>query len=383
MNNNIESSCCGILLVDDILDVGGKERQLLTALKVLKNYDIEVHLALLKGSGVLGEKAVNLADGHLLCRRTKPLSISTVRELRKYIIDNDVKLVHCNGVIDAFHVELATIGLDVRLVCTVHGFEKGFHLFVHKLLLSRFDAVIAVSSSFLNSMKKLGYSSKLFRVIPNSYSTDFIKPEIQSGITNSPLKAVMVSRFDWSKDQITVVQALKKLKESGFAIVLDLIGSGEEKYLKPVRERVSSLDLEDSVNFLGVVDNLSELLSSYDLMIMSSRAESFGIALVEGMAAGLPVIASDILPFREITDNGAYAFLFKTGDSDDLSRKLVELVSSEEKLIEMSDLARKRALIFSPDEFGLRTIQLYKELLGSDGHHILLRSDEIKDDSDV
>lgn len=379
MNNNRAKSCCRILLVDDILDIGGKERQLLTALEVLKDYHIEVHLALLKGRGVLGEKAVNLADGHLICSREKPFSLSTIRELRRYIKKNDVKLVHCNGVIDAFHVALAVMGLDVKLVCTVHGFEKGIHLFVHRLILSRFDAVIAVSSSFLTGIRKLGYRSKLFRVIPNSYSTDFISQDIHPGITNSPPKSVMVSRFDWSKDQITVVQALKKLKESGFPIVLDLIGSGEKKYLEPVREQVSLLDMEDSVNFMGVVDNLSELLSSYDLMIMSSRAESFGIALVEGMAAGLPVIASDILPFREITDNGVYGILFRTGDSDDLSRKLVELVSSRKRLREMSDLAAKRASSFSPEEFGLKTIELYEELLGSDGQHMKLRSDGIKD----
>lgn len=355
-----------ILLVDDILDVGGKERQFLTALEVLQKYDIDIHVALLKGKGVLGDRAIGLADGYMVCNRKHPLSLRTIRRIRKYVVQNKIDLIHCNGVIDSLHVYLAAKDLTVKLVCTVHGYEKGLHLRVHKHILSRYDAVVAVSKPFLGDIIKQGYRSNLFRVIPNSYSTEFISTELPSTNHEKNLRMVMVSRFDWSKDHTTVLRALKKLKEAGFGIELDFIGGGEEKYIRPVRETVSSLDLEDSVCFLGVVGNLSELLDGYDLMVMSSRAESFGIVLVEGMASGLPIVASDIDPFREITDEGRYGLLFRTGDHGDLADRITGLAESIEKRKEMSELSIERAADYSPETYGERTIGLYREVLDSE-----------------
>lgn len=354
-----------VLITDDALDTGGKERQILTSLRLFHDDpSVHMHLALLRESGVMGDRAFDYADDVMVCGRRNPISIKTVRMLKEYIRKHGIELIHCNGVIDAFHVFLATFDLDLKRVCTIHGYEKGKHLLVHKHVLSRFDAVIAVSESFLKDIKKDGYRARCFRVIPNSYSIDFIDFIDLQRQDSELLKLVMVSRFDWSKDHITILESMKMLKERGYHVHLDLIGSGKTEYTDSAKKWIVQLDLEEMVSLKGSVEVTPELLFGYDVMVMSSIAESFGIAIVEGMVTGLPVVVSDIPPFREITDNGKYGLLFGTGDPEDLSSKIEQLYESRDLRDQLASLARQRADYYSPEAFSNRTMALYRDVLG-------------------
>jgi glycosyltransferase involved in cell wall biosynthesis len=353
-----------VLLVDDTLDIGGKERQTVVALKCLTGLGIETHMGFLSSPGKLGGEAVALADGHAVFGRRNPLSPSAVRALKDYVVSREIDLVHCNGVVDSLHAFLACRNLDVRLVCTVHGYEHGMHLAVHRYVLSRFHAVVAVSNAFLEDLRKAGYGSGLFRVIPNSHSGSAPpSPVHRESRPGEPLKMVMISRFDWSKDQLTAARALELLRAQGTDARLDFVGSGTERYISPVEDFVCENELEDRVRLRGEIRDLPAILPDYDLMVMSSSAESFGIALVEGMAWGLPVVASDIPPFREITSEGRFGLHFRTGDHADLARILETLASDPGRLDELSGLALERAADYSPEAFGNRTLSLYEELL--------------------
>jgi len=356
-----------VLLVDDLLDIGGKERQMLTAVKALRSRGVEVHLGLLSKPGTLGAEAAMLADSHVVFGRKHPFSPGAIHRLRKYIRENHIDIVHCNGVVDSFYVYLASKGIRVKCVCTVHGYEKNLYLTVHKWVLARFDAVIAVSSSFLRDMKKSGYTSPAFRVIHNSISNDYQPIERQHEHTRSTTtKAVMVSRFDWSKDQMTVAKAMTVLKEREVDISLDFIGAGPDEYMSPVREFTTSHGLQGMIQFLGEIDDLTRILPAYDLMVMSSNAESFGIALVEGMASGLPVVASDIPSFREITSDSRFGILFEPVDDKDLADRIQALISSPTKMRELSALSLERAAEYTPDRFADDTLNLYYTLIGKE-----------------
>jgi glycosyltransferase involved in cell wall biosynthesis len=356
-----------VLLVDDLLDIGGKERQMLTAVKVLRSRGVEVHLGLLSKPGTLGAEAAVLADSCVIFGRKHPFSPGVIRRLRKYIRESHFDIVHCNGVIDSIYVYLASLGLPVQCVCTVHGYEKGLYLTVHRWVLARFDAVIAVSNTFLQDMKKLGYTSPIFRVINNSISDDYQPAGRQDNHAGSTtVKAVMVSRFDWSKDQMTVARAMALLMERGVDISLDFIGTGPDEYISPVREFITSHGLQEMIHFLGEINDLTRVLPAYDLIVMSSNAESFGIALVEGMASGLPVVASDIPSFREIISDTKFGMLFEPGDDEGLADRISALISSPARMRELSVLSLERAVEYSPDRFAEDTLDLYNTLTGKE-----------------
>jgi glycosyltransferase involved in cell wall biosynthesis len=356
-----------ILLVDDTLNVGGKERLVLTSLKCLPRDRMTVHLCLVAGPGALGDEAIALADGTIVCRRKSPYSPGAVRLLRRYVIDKGIDLLHCNGTVDLLHAYAATRGLSAKLVCSVHGYASGIHRLLGKFLLGRCDAVMPVSSSLLSDLRKEGYRSRLFRVVPNCYDPIFDGPVGRRPGIRGRISLVSVSRFDWFKDQLTLVRAIRILADEGKDVTLDLVGHGDPRYLDPVRSAVVSSGLSQRISFLGTRSDIPELLSGYDAFVLSSTADTFGISAVEAMARGLPVILSDIGPFREVTRDGEDGLLFATGSPESAAAAIATLCDDLDARAELAARALARSREYSPQAFAARLSDLYSSLLGGGG----------------
>jgi glycosyltransferase involved in cell wall biosynthesis len=357
-----------ILLVDDTLNVGGKERLLLTALRCLPRDRMSVHLCLTGSPGALGEEALSLADGSLVCNRGKPFSPSAAGAIRRYIDSERIDILHCNGTVDLLHAWAATRGTGAKLVCSVHGYASGVHLHLGRFLLGRCDAVLPVSDSLLSDLRRDGYRARLFAVIPNCYD-----PAFETGLPRSSpspagtLKLICVSRFDWSKDQVTLVRALRTVVDSGRDVTIDFAGSGPDEFTRPVSDAVSECAVADRVGFLGTCDDIPALLRGYDAFILSSFAESFGIAAVEAMACGLPVALSDIAPFREILRGGEDGLLFEPGSPDAAASCISTLCDDPERRALLSRRSLERSKAYSPETFASRLTGFYAGLLGRDG----------------
>ncbi len=145
---------------------------------------------------------------------------------------------------------------------------------------------------------------------------------------NEPLRLVQLSRLVYEKKgQDILLKALhgivNKFNMHGFTV--DFIGGGEsQSYLE---EMVIELGLQQYVNFIGERsrDWLFENLSSYHILIQPSRYEGFGLTILEGFAAGLPVLTSNIDGPAEIISRAPAGFLFKNGDAADCAEKLARM----------------------------------------------------------
>jgi glycosyltransferase involved in cell wall biosynthesis len=355
-----------VLFTDDSMDVGGKEKLLLSALEGLDRRRIIPSLCLLRECGVLGDTGRELAEYSSVTGRKGSFSLSTCFRIRRFIKRHKIDIVHCNGVVDAFHVFVATRGIKVKLLCSIHGYEGGLHGYVHMMILAAFDAVIAVSRSFLIDLVKAGYVAKRYYYIYNCHSNTLSKRI--TGLCNDPMRIVSVSRFDWSKDQLTVVEACKVLNDMGKHITVDFVGGGSTCYVDPVKALVVKHGLESQVRFLGSVKEIGSLLSEYDAFILSSYAESFGIAIIEAMAAGLPVIASDIPSFREITEDGEYGILFRCGDARHLAEQISMLFSNDGLYSDYVQCSLQRSQVFSRAQYCWNLEKLYYELMDCRSH---------------
>lgn len=144
-------------------------------------------------------------------------------------------------------------------------------------------------------------------------------------------KIIQVSRLEHEKKgQDVLLKAISflvnetKLKN----IELNLIGEGNSLgYLKNLAEK---LNIENHVNFLGVKKRefIYKELMNYQLLVQPSLYEGFGLTVVEGMAAKIPILVSDIDGPMEIIDNGHYGHYFRSGDVKDCSEKIVEIINS-------------------------------------------------------
>ena len=150
---------------------------------------------------------------------------------------------------------------------------------------------------------------------------------------NKVFKIVQVSRLSvHKKGQDILIKAVSRLIHKGYDIQLDFIGEGESSSV--LKELVKEEKITKNVNFLGLKDRkfIYNTLCEYDLFVQPSRQEGFGLTVAEAMAAGVPVLVSNIEGPIEITNYGEYGFLFKTEDYLDCANNIESIIVGDAKI---------------------------------------------------
>ena len=152
----------------------------------------------------------------------------------------------------------------------------------------------------------------------------------------------MVARLDPIKDQATLIRAFAEVAHEHPQAELWLIGDGERAW--QLCDLSAAQGVADRVVFWGPRSDVPELLGQMDVFAFSTtRDEGFGIALIEAMAAGLPVVASDVPACREVLDDGAAGILVPAGDHAGFARAIGTLLSSERQRAAWGGQALQRA----------------------------------------
>lgn len=169
-------------------------------------------------------------------------------------------------------------------------------------------------------------------------------------------RVLMVARLDPIKDQATLLRAFAAANHPGWQ--LQLVGEGPDR---PRLETLAAeLGLDPAQVFLGRRRDIPELLGQADLFAFSTTsAEGFGIALIEAMAAGLPVIASDVPACREVLMDGAAGELLPPGDAAAWAERLADLMSSDPECLALAHKAMANAMHYDIS----RTAQRWLDVL--------------------
>jgi len=251
---------------------------------------------------------------------------------RKVGANNPLKILKLN-------LLLMKIGADV-LHCHQHNilpllfpiFKKKSVLTIHDVgkpvcYLRHYRKIFAISRVVKDDICKRSNLQAV--LVYNGIYTERVLQKKENRLT-SIFKLIIISRLvHEKKGQHLVIEALYLLKEKGIRnIQLDIIGTGDsEQFLKDL---VLKYALSEQVNFLGYRDRkfIYACIKDYDLLIQPSIYEGFGLTVVEGMAAKVPVLVSDIDGPIEIIENGKYGFYFKKENSQSLSKSLLEIIEN-------------------------------------------------------
>lgn len=170
----------------------------------------------------------------------------------------------------------------------------------------------------------------------------------------------MVARLELHKDQPTLIRAMALLRDQGLAAELWLIGAGSHR--PQLEALIADLLLADRVHLLGSRRDIPELLAQLDLFVFSARPdEGFGIALAEAMAAGVPIVATDVGACREVLDGGRCGLLVEPGSAEALAEGIHHVLSHPAAAAQRAHAARQRALA----DFSVESMaQAYAEELG-------------------
>ena len=163
----------------------------------------------------------------------------------------------------------------------------------------------------------------------------------------------MVAGFRIEKDHETLLKALAKLSNE---YKLILVGDGHRR--KEIEDFIKLLRVEDRVTLLGVRNDVSSLLKMSDIAVLSSHWEGFGLAAVEAMAAGTPVIASNVEGLKQVVENGG--ILFEQGDDAELVQHIIEITEISQKRKNIIDSGFSKAKEYDIQQMVDQTIQTYR-----------------------
>jgi glycosyltransferase involved in cell wall biosynthesis len=177
-------------------------------------------------------------------------------------------------------------------------------------------------------------------------------------------RLVMVGRFQAPKDPVTLIRALAMLRETRFEALF--VGDGPDR--PAVEEEVQRLGLESAVQFLGERSDVPALLATADVFVLSTRSEGLPLSILEAMAAGLPVVASNVGGVPELVLDDATGLLVPPADPHALAGALERLLEDPLLGRRLGDAARLRIA----EQFDIAAVReahvsLYRRTLANRG----------------
>lgn len=210
---------------------------------------------------------------------------------------------------------------------------------------------IAISSSVAAVMEEqFGISSKRMDIVPNGvderrftgeFDRDRIRREVL-GVGSGRQVIVSVGRLAQPKNFPCLIDAFALLLGERPDLSLAIFGEGEER--QRLETRIEDLGIGQRVSLPGVVTHVPAILRSADLFVLPSAWEGFGLAAVEAMMAGLPVIVSDVDGLREMANRGAPILTFPSGDVRSLADRMKQFLDSPKLMSRLGQAAKAWAI---------------------------------------
>lgn len=357
-----------ILQICSARTIGGGEKHLIDLANGLYARGHDVFAAIRPDSGLRAELQA-LPEQNLLPLRTKgPLNILNAFNLAQFIRARKVDVIHGHIAHDyllaALSAKLAGRG---KLVITRHVlFELNS---LHSRMLRRVDRVIAVSQAVADSLHAFDPATvavihngiDLSRFTRQSGARDWLQSSIKGDVRNSSIVG-MVGHLAPIKGQEEFIRAAAIVGSQRTDVAFVIAGedksrTGENRL--HMERLIKDLGLEGRVHLLGWVDDVPRLLSALDVLISPSRSEPFGLSIVEGMACGVPIIATRSEGAREILADGVTGQLLTTGNPEELAGAIISLLYDEEKRRRFV----ARALEVVRDRFALESMVRKTELV--------------------
>lgn len=271
--------------------------------------------------------------------RSMRKSISYFFRIKKIISDHSYDAIHIHGNSHLVILELLAAFLTGCKIRIVHAHNTTCNFpFVHKLLSPIFNILCTHRIACGNDAGYFMYGKKKFVVFNNGIDTDrfAFNPEVRKEIRekyNIQEKIVIghVGMFNEAKNQLFLIDVLKKLLQKNSHYCLLFIGEGE--LMDATRKRAEDVDIADSVFFVGGTDSVPDYLSAMDMIMMPSLFEGLPLALIEEQANGLTCLVSNNIT-REVDKTGHVLFLPINMGVDDWVRsaEAVDILENREFL---------------------------------------------------
>lgn len=351
------------------LNRGGTETLLLDVMQKAQIHPFEAFLYYRKRGGVLEQDFMKTFVSTCRLIPRFPFDPIFLYGLRKNMQEKRIQIVHAQQYLDAIYAKIALLGTGIKIVQTYHGYDYG-QLAISDVMIRwiahRIDKNIFVSHTQKDYFQKeLHLPVEKVEVVYNGVNFDKLKD--RQVHNNLPLQIGTVGSFNAVRDQFTLCQFLKRLHDAKVDFDFYFVGGKNEK--EPWRydncvKYCQEQRMMDKVHFMGVRNDVPDLLAKWDAFLYSTDHDTFGIAVVEAMAAGLPVFVNDWMVMKEVTQNGEWVTLYETKNANDLYEKFLVFLQQKSSMQQQAEAnAPKVRNAYSIEHHIDALYQLYQKLL--------------------
>ncbi len=332
VGNNMEK----ILYIAVSSQTGGAPRHILDALKNAKEWGYEIRVAV-PDDGDYYPWFEEYAAG-MLNLRMKPYSFRSLLALRRYVREHGIRLVHSHGKGAGMYARpLKVLCPGIRVVHTFHGVHveqygrltRAFYCLIERSLKRLTDCFICVSQGERDEALRLGFVvKKRTRVIGNgidpeaygSVSVDRGSYLEEFGFPQDAYVIGCVARLEQIKGIGYLLGAMEKLLKKYPRCRLLLVGDGPDR--EKTESRIQEAGLAEAVQIAGFRYDVPQLLKVFDVFVSASLKEGLPYTLMEALAAGTPVVATDVTGNRDVVTHNQTGLLVASRDPEAIYKGL-------------------------------------------------------------
>lgn len=361
-----------VLNIINSFAVGGAENLLQEMAKIMKSKGLDIEILLLTKEN--DYYSMELKKNGIIVKWTginDIYSFKQIIEIKRFLEKNDYDLVHTHLFPAQYWYVLAKSLSTKRTIPSITTEHNTFNRRRNYPLFKLVDSIIYKQYHKIACISK-ATEKTLHNWVPviqdktitihngiNIEKFNFIEPyhpsEIVSGLDERNQIILMVARMDEQKDHETVIYATQYLPDDMHIL---FVGDGPKR--KKYEDLVNKMDLKNRIHFLGFRHDVPKLMKSAHVFVLSSHWEGFGLVAIEAMAAGLPIIVSDVPGLRDVVGNAGW--LFQKGNSNELAKKIIKLLNSKKETDKLKEKGLQRARVFSIENTVQQYINLYKSV---------------------
>lgn len=335
--------------------VGGLELYVARTMKALRRLDCDVLAAVRPGTMLqrrLKEKSLPYVE---LRRRSRTLPLLAAKQLAALLEQHEVDLVHMHWGHDLLLAALAKrfSKRPVKLVYTRQmALTRAKDDFYHRFLYSQVDLYLTITD-------KLAEQARNFLPLPPEHVqrlyygvagwTPVTEEQRQAlrkalHIGDGEFAIGLIGRIEEQKGQHVLLEAVRILHDEGLPVHLSIIGPAmNQPYLDKLKQLTGAWKMGDAVQFHGPHKSPMSIMPAFDVVVLATRMETFGLVLAEAMRCGVAVLGTDAGGVPEIIEDGVSGLLFPPENSVTLAAKLKTLIADPQLRTRLAAAGKARA----------------------------------------
>lgn len=260
-----------------------------------------------------------------------PVDPGCVLELRRRLRADTREhraVLHCHDYKSVVYGGLASVGLPVTRIATLHGWlddHRRLRLYhwLEARMLRGFQRVCAVSPAIAERLFEQGLDQALICRVNNGIDVGRFQPRQQGPGQGERLLLGTAARLSPEKNLVMLIEVIAACRDQGQLFNLEIVGEGPQR--RELEERVRQLDLHDQVSLPGSLSDLAHWYPRLDAFVLPSLTEGMPLTVLEALSCGCPVIASATGAIPELLEGIAGCQTVRPGDATGLAKALLEL----------------------------------------------------------